>query len=173
MRKNSGLWLSLCLSSLVVTVSLVAATSALTTVLPSPAIAQKNPCASKNPCAAKKGSVGGPLSKQLQGKPVVVDIYASWCPACKNIAPTLSQLKKEYSSKAHFVVLDVSDKAKARQAEAQAKQLGLEQFFAANKAQTGMVAIIDPATGKILAQHRNNPNKSAYTSVLNSAISSN
>jgi thiol-disulfide isomerase/thioredoxin len=30
------------------------------------------------------------LAKQLQGKPVVVDIYASWCPACKNIAPTFS-----------------------------------------------------------------------------------
>jgi thiol-disulfide isomerase/thioredoxin len=115
--------------------------------------------------------VGGPLSKQLQGKPVIVDIYATWCPACSNIAPTLSQLKKEYSGKAHFVVLDVSNKAKASQSEATAKQLGLEQFFAANKAQTGTVAIIDPATGKILAQHRNNPNKSAYTSVLNAAIS--
>jgi thiol-disulfide isomerase/thioredoxin len=163
MRQKSGLWLSLCLSSLVVTVALVATTSTLTTVLPSPAIA--------NPCASKKGSVGGPLAKQLQGKPVVVDIYASWCPACSNVAPTLSQLKREYGGKAHFVVLDVSDRAKTRQSEATAKQLGLERFFAANKAQTGMIAIIDPATGKILAQHRNNPNKSAYTSVLNAAIS--
>uniref|UniRef100_UPI0035932352 TlpA family protein disulfide reductase n=1 Tax=Chamaesiphon sp. TaxID=2814140 RepID=UPI0035932352 len=61
-----------------------------------------NPCASKvNPCAAKNSSsassVGGPLAQQLQGKPVVVDIYASWCPACKNIAPTVSQLKQQYA----------------------------------------------------------------------------
>jgi thiol-disulfide isomerase/thioredoxin len=165
MRKNSGLWLSLCLSSLVVTVALVAATSVPTTALPSPAIAQANPC------AAKKANVGGSLAKQLQGKPVVVDIYASWCPACSNIAPTLSQLKKEYAGKVHFVVFDVSDKSKTNQAEAKARQLGLGQFFAANKSQTGMVAIIDPATGNVLAQHRNNPNKSAYTSVLNAAIS--
>ncbi|MBD2329306.1 thioredoxin family protein [Alkalinema sp. FACHB-956] len=160
MRQNSGLWLSLGLSSLVVTVSLVA----VTTALPSPAIAQTLR-------SAKQGNVGGSLAKQLHGKPVVVDIYASWCPACSNIAPTLSQLKKEYAGKVHFVVLDVSDKSKTRQAEAQAKQLGLGQFFNANKSQTGTVTIIDPATGNILAQHRNNPNKSVYTAVLNAAIS--
>jgi hypothetical protein len=33
-----------------------------------------------------------------------------------------------------------------------------------------MIAIIDPATGSILAQYRNNADKSAYSSVLNSAI---
>jgi len=130
-----------------------------------------NPCAAKtNPCASKGGNVGGPLVKQLQGKPVVVDIYASWCPACKNVAPTLSQLKKEYAGQANFVVLDVSDKAKASQAAAKARQLGLGQYFDANKSQTGMIAIIDPATGNILAQHRNNANKTAYTSVLNAAL---
>jgi len=130
-----------------------------------------NPCAAKtNPCASKGGNVGGPLVKQLQGKPVVVDIYASWCPACKNVAPTLSQLKKEYAGQANFVVLDVSDKAKASQAAAKARQLGLGQYFDANKSQTGMIDIIDPATGNILAQHRNNANKTAYTSVLNAAL---
>jgi thiol-disulfide isomerase/thioredoxin len=33
-----------------------------------------------------------PLAKQLQGKPVVVDIYASWCGGCKNIVPLLLAL---------------------------------------------------------------------------------
>jgi len=134
--------------------------------------AGKNPCASKNPCAGKSArNVGGPLAKELQGKPVVVDIYASWCPACKNIAPTLSQLKKQYGNKAHFVVFDVSDKAKAKQAEARAKQLGLEKFFNENKTQTGSVTIVDPKTGNILSQYRNNNKLSDYTSVLNTAIS--
>jgi thiol-disulfide isomerase/thioredoxin len=45
-----------------------------------------------------------PLAKQLQGKPVVVDIYASWCPGCKNIAPTLSQLRQQYIGKVNFVM---------------------------------------------------------------------
>ncbi len=136
-----------------------------------------NPCASKvNPCAAKNSSsassVGGPLAQQLQGKPVVVDIYASWCPACKNIAPTVSQLKQQYAGKVNFVVLDVSDKSSTAKAEATAKKLGLSKFFAANKTQTGSLTVVDPATGKILAQHRNNPNKADYTSVLDTALAS-
>ena len=137
-----------------------------------------NPCASKpNPCAAKESSagtrsVGGSLAKELQGKPVVVDVYASWCPACKNIAPTVSQLKQQYAGKVNFVVLDVSDKSSAAKAEATAKKLGLSKFFAANKTQTGSLTIVDPATGKILAQHRNNPDKAAYSSVLDTALAS-
>ena len=134
-----------------------------------PCASKKNPCASKaNPCAGK--SVGGPLSKSLQGKPVVVDVYASWCPACKNIAPTLSQLKQQYAGKVHFVVLDVTDKSSTAKSEAKAKELGLSKFFAENKTQTGSLTIIDPATGKILSQYRNNPDKTAYTTVLDQAI---
>lgn len=171
MPQFSKLWFSLFLGSLMATASVIVASSLSATIVLTPAIAQANPCASKNPCAAKKvANIGGPLAKELQGKPVVVDIYATWCSACKNIAPTLSQLKKDYNGKAHFVILDVSDKSKAGKSEAKAKKLGLEKFFAANKSQTGMVAIVDPATGDILAQHRNNPTKSAYTSVLNAAI---
>ena len=99
-----------------------------------------------------------------------MDIYASWCPACRNIAPTLSGLRKQYANRVNFVVLDVSDKAKVEASMATAQKLGLASFFAANKTQTGMVAIIDPATGKVLAQHRNNATAAAYTSVLNKAL---
>jgi thiol-disulfide isomerase/thioredoxin len=136
-----------------------------------PCASKVNPCASKaNPCAAKAKSVGGPLAQQLQGKPVLVDIYASWCPACKNIAPTLSQLEKDYAGKVHFVVLDVTDKSTTAAAEAKARELGLSDFLAANKAQTGTLTIIDPATGNILVQHRNNANLAAYTTALNAAL---
>ena len=169
MRK-SLLWLSLSLGSLMFTVSLVAATPVNSSASPRPAIAQANPCASRNPCAAKKENVGGPLAPRLQGKPVVVDIYASWCAACQNIAPTLGELKTQYGDDIHFIVLDVSDRAKTSQSETLATELGLSDFFAANRSQTGMVAIIDPATGNILAQHRNNANLGDYTSVIDSAI---
>ena len=70
---------------------------------------------------AQSASVGGPLAKKLHGKPVVVDIYASWCPACKNIAPTVSQLKQQYAGKVHFVVLDVSDRSSTAKSEAIAR----------------------------------------------------
>jgi len=146
-----------------------------TTAVANPCASKPNPCASKpNPCAGKKvktsNSVGGRLAQQLQGKPVVVDIYASWCPACKNIAPTVSQIKQQYAGKINFITLDVSSKASSIKAEATAKKLGLSQFFGANKTQTGSLTIVDPATGKILAQHRNNADLTAYSTVLDSAI---
>jgi thiol-disulfide isomerase/thioredoxin len=127
-----------------------------------------------DPCAGKKvirATLGSPLAKKLQGKPIVIDIYASWCPACQNIAPTVAQLKEKYAGKVEFVVLDVSAQSTTKVAMDKAKELGLSEFLAENKTQTGSLTIVDPATGEILAQHRNNSDITAYTKVLDLAIS--
>jgi thiol-disulfide isomerase/thioredoxin len=110
------------------------------------------------------------LAKELQGKPVVVDVYASWCPACKNVAPTLSQLKQQYGNKANFVVLDVTDRQATAATMKLASKNGLSKFLNANKSQTGTIAIIDPATGKVIKQFRNNATLSDYTAVLDRSI---
>ncbi|MBE9030135.1 redoxin domain-containing protein [filamentous cyanobacterium LEGE 11480] len=133
--------------------------------------AAKNPCAGKaNPCASKGGATTVALAKELQGKPVLVDVYATWCKSCQKIAPTLTKLKEDYKDKVNFVVLDVTDKSTVAEAEATAKKLGLSEFLKQNKSQTSLVAIFDPATGKILAQHRKNANIDDYTTVLNAAL---
>ncbi|PAX51476.1 TlpA family protein disulfide reductase [Brunnivagina elsteri] len=179
MFKNSKFLLSLlCLSSLVLTVSCSTTKSdniSQNQATPSTTeVAQADPCAGKkDPCAGKLTSVGGPLAKELQGKPVLVDVYATWCPGCKNIAPTLSQLKQEYSGKVNFVVLDVTDKAKVQETQAQAEKLGLGKFLEDNKSKTSTVAIVDPATGNILTVFKNNPNKADYTKILDVAIAKN
>ncbi|MDJ0508514.1 MAG: thioredoxin family protein [Crocosphaera sp.] len=164
--KSTSLWLSVCLSSLVLPFSVVATSNQEVSASNEVSMSQLYAEASSS-----NKNVGGPLAKELQGKPVVVDIHATWCSACKNVAPTLSQLKEQYQGKAHFIVLDVSDQAKSRQSEARAKQLGLGDFFAQNKSQTGSISIVDPANGNVLAQHRNNTRLSDYTSVLDAAIS--
>jgi thiol-disulfide isomerase/thioredoxin len=139
-----------------------------------PCAAKENPCASKaNPCAAKAQSVGNPLATELQGKPVVVDVFATWCAGCKNIAPTMTQLKQEYSDQVNFVVLDVTDKATLEETQAKAEKLGLGQFLEANKSKTSTVAIVDPATGNILAMFKNNPNQDDYTQILDTALAKN
>lgn len=178
MYKHTKFLLSLlCLSSLVLTVSCGATKSENVgqNQVPSSTteVAQANPCASKNPCAGKLTSVGGPLAKELQGKPVLVDIFATWCAGCKNIAPTLSQLKQEYSGKVNFVVLDVTDKGKVKETEVMAEKLGLSKFLEANKSKTSTVAIVDPATGNILTMFKNNPNKADYSKILDTALAKN
>jgi len=112
----------------------------------------------------------GALADKLQGKPVIVDIYAEWCSKCKKVAPTLSELKEEYEDKVNFVVLNVTNRSTTQASSAKAEKLGLTGFFNSYKAQTGTVAILDPATGKALKVLRGNNNVSAYTAVLDKAI---
>jgi thiol-disulfide isomerase/thioredoxin len=171
MHKHANFLLKICLSSLVFTASMIATTSV--SISATEAQSSITKIAQTNPCAAKANSVGGPLAKELQGKPVLVDVFATWCAGCKNIAPTLSQLKREYSGKVNFVVLDVTDKAKLKETKVMAQRLGLGKFLEANKSQTSTVAIVDPTTGNILALYKNNSNKADYTKILETALANN
>lgn len=106
------------------------------------------------------------LADELQGKPVVVDIFSETCSGCKKIKPTLEALKKEYGSKASFVVFDVSNKKTIETAEAKAKELGLENVFNQYKSKTATVAVINPATGEVVELFRKNDNKADYVAAL-------
>ena len=150
----------------------IATTLAATTVASMAAIHNLATPSAKLPVTAALIAKGetSPLAQKLQGKPVVVDIYASWCPSCKNIAPTLSQLKQQYGTKASFIVFNVTDAKTTKASMKMAKELGLTSFFNANKSKTSTVAIIDPATGKIMKQFQNNAEITGYSSVLDLAI---
>jgi len=51
----------------------------------------------------------------LRGKPVLVNFWASWCSPCKQEAPVLAQMAKQYAGKVQFVGVDVADQpAEAR-----------------------------------------------------------
>jgi thiol-disulfide isomerase/thioredoxin len=136
------------------------------TIEPSAAI---KPESNNSPVAIKPKPVGA-LAAELQGKPVVVDIYASWCPACKNVAPTIAKLKTEYAGKANFVVFDVSNTSTTAKSTARAKELGLDKFLAKNLTQTGLVAVINPATAKVLIEERDEPEISTYKKPLDAFI---
>jgi thiol-disulfide isomerase/thioredoxin len=174
MHKHANFLLKICVSSLVFTTSILATNvtnvSATEAKSPNTKTAQLYACAGESPCTKQSKSVGSPLAKELHGKPLVIDVFATWCGKCKNIAPTLSQLKQKYSDKVNFVVLDVTDKGKLKVTKAMAEKLGLGKFLAENKSKPSTVAIVNPETGEILKVFKNNPNQADYTKVIDSAL---
>lgn len=59
---------------------------------------------------------------RLQGTPVVVNFWASWCVPCKQEAPILNAAAREYSGRVQFVGVDIQDSdsaARTYQAEVQ------------------------------------------------------
>ncbi|MEM6754878.1 MAG: thioredoxin domain-containing protein [Cyanobacteria bacterium P01_C01_bin.38] len=151
------------------TLTLVAAAGIMTT-LAACNNATDNPSASVSEPQTEEvtaaSSTNQALAQQLQGKPVVVDIYADWCAGCKKIKPTLEALKKEYGDTANFVVFDVTDKSTTEASEAKAKELGLEDVFAKYKAKTATVAVMNPGTGEVVELFQKNQNKADYVAAL-------
>lgn len=56
------------------------------------------------------------LLTELKGKPVVVNIWASWCGPCTLEAPHLASFSKETAGKVQFLGVDIIDKRPAAQA---------------------------------------------------------
>jgi thiol-disulfide isomerase/thioredoxin len=49
------------------------------------------------------------LLAQLRGTPVVVNIWAAWCPPCRVEAPGLTKVAREFEGKVQFLGVDILD----------------------------------------------------------------
>jgi thiol-disulfide isomerase/thioredoxin len=88
-------------------------------------------------------SLGG--SQPTENKPLVLVVYADWCPLCQKLKPTLALINEKYSGRIRFVRLDVTSEETTAKSKLQARSLGLEQFFEKNRDRTSLVVIQDPA----------------------------
>lgn len=46
-----------------------------------------------------------------QGKPLFINVWASWCPYCREELPELKSVHKKYGTKVDFLILSVDDAA--------------------------------------------------------------
>jgi cytochrome c biogenesis protein CcmG/thiol:disulfide interchange protein DsbE len=58
----------------------------------------------------------------FRGKPVVVDLFASWCPACRTELPGMARVAKDLRGRVAFVGVDSDDSGRG---SAMARQYGL------------------------------------------------
>ena len=63
------------------------------------------------------------------GRPAVVNIWASWCGPCRSEAPLLSQAFDEYGDDVHFIGVDVQDTQSGAQAFIAEFSLPFDHFF--------------------------------------------
>ena len=75
--------------------------------------------------------------------PMVVKIHADWCLGCKAIDSVWSQLSEDLGDRITLVELDVTNRTAFVKSKATARRLGLKEFFAKYRSQTGTVAILD------------------------------
>ena len=56
-----------------------------------------------------------PLPAALQsGKPTMVDFYAPWCESCRDMAPSMAKLERQYDGRVNFVVVNGDDARNAQ-----------------------------------------------------------
>lgn len=61
---------------------------------------------------------GKPLSsRQLLGRPYIVNFFASWCPYCRREVPDVVALQEKYAGKEGFTVLGIAFKDKKESME--------------------------------------------------------
>jgi thiol-disulfide isomerase/thioredoxin len=63
-------------------------------------------------------------------RPYVVKLHAQWCPVCLTTTSIWSQIEAAYGNRVNLVVFDFTNEATTVASEAEARRLGLEQFFA-------------------------------------------
>ena len=71
--------------------------------------------------------------KALRGKPVYIDVWATWCGPCRAEIPYMKDLEEEFSSKIKFVGLSIDeDKAAWEKRVAEGDMAGLQLYLGRN-----------------------------------------
>lgn len=99
------------------------------------------------------------LATFLQGKPAVLEFWATWCPLCKELEAPLQAARSKYDGKVTFVSVGVRDNQsrEKQKAYAEEKHLGGEFVFdrdgkavAAYKAPHTSFLVVVNAQGKVV-----------------------
>lgn len=107
---------------------------------------------SKAPAAAVETLDGkaADLSQYVGKAPVLIEFWATWCPNCKELEPTLKAVHAKYGTQVKFVGVSVSVNQSPERVKAYVAKHGIpgDQFFDRNGAATGAYDV--PATSYVV-----------------------
>lgn len=83
------------------------------------------------------------------GKPTVMEFYATWCTVCRELLPTELALSKEYSGDINFVVLNI-DNTKWSQERVEYAVQGIPHFVFIDETGKSLTAAVGNVPEKVL-----------------------
>ncbi|MFN3361894.1 MAG: TlpA family protein disulfide reductase [Pseudanabaenaceae cyanobacterium] len=118
----------------------------------------------------KIASVGNPLPSQFQDKPAIVQVKARNCPMCRQMEPTVQQVKEKYKGRVTFITFDITDSKSLQASRQVAASVNLTDFFNKYGGQTGLILAIDPRSGKVLEQFSHGATVETFTKAIDAAL---
>jgi thiol-disulfide isomerase/thioredoxin len=117
------------------------------------------------PTAAVESLDGTPmqLDTMYGDMPVVLEFWATWCPLCRKLEPSMQAAHTKYAGKVKFVGVGVSSNQSAEKQKAYVDKQSLTGQFVFDKAGAATAAFSVPHTSYIVVVDRNR--KVVYTGV--------
>ncbi len=86
--------------------------------------------------------------------PAIIEFWATWCPNCRELEPTVKRVAAKYAGKVRFVGVSVSVNQSPERVRLYVQKHGMpgDQYFDANGAATGAYDV--PATSYVVAIDR-------------------
>jgi thiol-disulfide isomerase/thioredoxin len=111
-----------------------------------------------------------PLAPSASEKPYVVKLHARWCPVCMLTKSAWSEVEKAYSASVNLVVFDVTNGAATETSRSEAKRIGLESFFEEYAGATGVIAVLDGRTKKVITILEGRHSVAEYRAAIDAAL---
>ena len=115
----------------------------------------------------------------LKGKPVIIDVWATWCGPCKQVSPYFEKFALKYKEeKIQFLALSVDEKQQAWYVDAKSKSKVVQQlhindnngFSSAYAVESIPRFILIDAQGNFINARMPYPNELAFETILRKAI---
>jgi thiol-disulfide isomerase/thioredoxin len=102
--------------------------------------------------------------------PYVVKLHAIWCPVCMLTKDEWTEIGNQYGGRVNLVVFDSTTESTRAASRAAAERLGLAEILDAYHGATGVVLVIDAATGQVLSSLGGNRPYEDYREAIEAAL---